>query len=76
MFDDSCCCSCFPPFHGSFPQPLLVFSFIHYWQIVFAAIKVASSVMDCASEFLKLFAAMDGCNSDVRIIIFSGQFQH
>jgi len=57
-----------------FPLPLLVFSFV--WQIVFAVVKVAASVMHCASEFLQLFAEMDGCNSDVRIIIFSVRFKH
>jgi len=71
MVDDSCCCSCFPLFHGSFPQPLLVFSFVH-WQIVFTVVKVAAFVMDCTSEFLQLFVEMNGCNSDACIIIFSG----
>ena len=42
----------------------------------FAVVRVAASVMHCASEFLQLFAEMDGCNSDVHIIIFSRRFEH
>jgi len=64
----------FPVVPWLFPLPLFVLSFV--WQIVFAVVKVAASVMHCASEFLQLFAEMDGCNSDVGIIILSGRFKH
>jgi hypothetical protein len=58
-----------------FPSPLFVFSFVD-WQIVFAVVKVAASVMDCTSEFLQLFAEMNGCNSDACRIIFSRGIKH
>jgi len=73
--DDCCSCSsfcpCFPLFHGCFPHPCLCVQF---------GSLAGCCCFYCASEFLRLFAAMDGCSSVVHIIIFqydlNNKFDH